>query len=163
MVNETYNEDVPYIDFETEKYTVKVPYEEEASESYETTVYVPREMSRSYNVNVPYIESKTESYTVMVPYEQQRTAMRTVVTQVPETRYQTICVDEGHWETNTRTVLGCACSKDCCGCETCCPTYHTVCENVWCPNPVTKKITYTTHRTVTRQVPYNYTVTSLAS
>ncbi|MEZ6096750.1 MAG: hypothetical protein R3C03_21415 [Pirellulaceae bacterium] len=159
LVNETYSASEPVSDSRTESYTAMIPVPETVEVPYQETVMDTREVTRYYDDWVPYTEDIVRNYTVMVPYQETFQATKTVCHKIPEQRVQTVCQDQGHWQDVTRTVCDCECFEDECGNCKCCPTTRTICEKVWCPNPVTVQIPYTVYRQEVEQIPYSYTVT----
>lgn len=94
----------------------------------------------------------------MVPHEETRQGTRTVCRTVPETTTRTVTRDCGRWGTQTLEVP-CSRRNPCgggysCGCA---PATRTVCRRVWGPNVTTEEVPVTTYRTVTEEVPYEYT------
>jgi hypothetical protein len=87
-------------------------------------------------------EDVVSNVTVMVPHREVKQATRTVCKPVETQEMQTVCKDNGHWDTKSFV--------DCCGCTR---TYQ-----CWVPNIVTEQVAVTVWKSQLVEVPYSYEV-----
>ncbi len=157
-IEENYTVAEPYIEKVWETYTESVPYKENVVVSWQSRKQVPRQVTRPYTVRIPYIENIPRQYEIKVPHTVMKKGIRTVPKQIPQTKYQIVKQDKGHWVTEVSTLPTIEVTSDRCGCSTCCPQTKTVRKTRWQPNIVTQRIPYTTYETVKQKVPYEYPV-----
>jgi hypothetical protein len=97
-------------------------------------------------------------YTIRVPYETKETRYREVPRQMPVTKFQMVKRDMGRWVTDTVSLQTYEEGTDLCGCPTCCPKARTIRKTKWVPNVVSRKLPFTTYKTVKQKVPYQVPV-----
>jgi hypothetical protein len=106
------------------------------------TVMVPERRSQtvSYTDCRLEFENVSRDVTVMVPQMETRQAVRTVCKPVAVQETQTVCKDQGHWETKSYV--------DRFGCVQTCP--------VWIPRVVTEEVPVTVYKPQFVEEPYTY-------
>ena len=153
-VQQSYTVTVPYKEEIEEVFWENEAYEETADRPYEVKTIVGRDVTRPYIVKLPYVEHVPQVYTIRVPYETTETRYREVPRQMPVTKFQMVKRDMGRWVTDTVSLQTYEEGQDLCGCPTCCPKARTIRKTKWVPNIVSRKLPYTTYKTVKQKVPY---------
>ena len=157
-IQETYTVTVPYKEEIEEVFWENEAYEETADRPYQVKTIVGRDVARPYIVKLPYVEHVPQVYSIRVPYETKETRYREVPRQMPVTKFQMVKRDMGRWVTDTVSLQTYEEGQDLCGCPTCCPKARTIRKTKWVPNIVTRKLPYTTYKTVKQKVPYEVPV-----
>ena len=157
-IQETYTVTVPYKEEIEEVYWDNEAFEETADRPYQVKTIVGRDVARPYVVKLPYVEHVPQVYTIRVPYEAKETRYREVPRQMPVTKFQMVKRDMGRWVTDTVSLQTYEEGQDLCGCPTCCPKARTIRKTKWVPNVVSRKLPYTTFKTVKQKVPYQVPV-----
>ncbi len=158
-IPQTYTVTVPYKEEIEEVFYENEAYEETADRAYQVKTIIGRDVTRPYVVKLPYVEHMPQVYTVKIPFETKETRYREVPRQMPVTKFQMVKRDMGRWVTDTISVETFEEGQDMCGCPTCCPKGRTVRKTRWVPNVVSRKIPFTTFKTVKQKVPYQVPVT----
>lgn len=153
----------PYQDIVVEPFTVTIPVTTLVPETFSVTEMQSTVVTRQRVESVPYVEDVTHNYTVMVPTTETIQGSHCIPRRVPVTTYQTQCVDQGEWQTVTKTLPAGPCETNCSSglCQRQCPTPQTVTQRVWVPRLVTHQTPCTTYQIVNETVPYSYTVTKM--
>jgi len=157
-IQETYTVTVPYKEEIEEVFWENEAFEESAERPYQVKTIVGRDVTRPYVVKLPYVEHVPQVYTIRVPYESTETRYREVPRQMPVTKFQMVKRDMGRWVTDTVSLQTYEEGQDLCGCPTCCPKARTIRKTKWVPNIVSRKLPYTTFKTVKQKVPYQVPV-----
>lgn len=157
-IQETYTVTVPYKEEIEEVYYENEAFEETADRPYQVKTIVGRDVAQPYVVKLPYVEHVPQVYTIRVPYEAKETRYREVPRQIPVTKFQMVKRDMGRWVTDAVSLQTYEEGQDLCGCPTCCPKSRTIRKTKWVPNVVSRKLPYTTYKTVKQKVPYQVPV-----
>ena len=157
-VEQTYTVTVPYKEEIEEIFWENEAYEESADRPYQVKTIVGRDVTRPYVVKLPYVEHVPQVYTIRVPFETTATRYREIPRQMPVTKFQMVKRDMGRWVTDTVSLQTYEEGQDLCGCPTCCPKARTIRKTKWVPNIVSRKLPYTSFKTVKQKVPYQVPV-----